>query len=117
MTVTYQVTFQDASLAGTDVINHVTAAADNATPADADHTVKIAKQETKDDTKKPDKKDRTQTPDKTTGGSNKGSGSVQTSDILIGVLIAAAATLAVTGGVYYRRKRLAAMHTDFFWRK
>ncbi len=116
MTVTYEVTFEDAALAGTDVTNHVTATADNTAPAGADHTVKIAKQEAKEDTEKPDKKDRTKTPDKTTGGSNKGSGSVQTSDILIGILIAAAATLAVTGGVYYRRKKRAVVN-DYFWRR
>ena len=116
MTVTYQVVFEDTALAGTDVTNHVSAASDNTSPANADNTVKIAKQETQEDTEKPDKKDRTKTPDKTTGGSNKGSGSVQTSDILIGVLIVAAVTLAVTGGMYYRRKKRSVVD-DYFWRK
>ena len=109
MTVTYDVTFTDKALIGEDVKNTVTVTSDNTDPAGDSNTVKVTKPD------KPDKTDKSKdTSDKsggskgTSGGSNKGSGSVQTSDILIGVLIAAVIIFVVAGGVSFYKKKKAA---------
>ena len=110
MTATYDVTFTDKALIGEDVKNDVTVTSDNTDASTSAKTVKVTK---------PDK-DKANTPDKTdndggknggssngNGGSNRGSGNVQTSDILIGILIAAVVILAASGGVYFYKKKKA----------
>ena len=111
MTATYDVTFTDKALIGEDVKNDVTVTSDNTDASTSAKTVKVTK---------PDK-DKANTPDKTdndggknggssngNGGSNRGSGNVQTSDILIGILIAAVVILTASGGVYFYKKKKAA---------
>ena len=102
-------TFTDKALIGEDVKNTVTVTSDNTDPAGDSNTVKVTKPD------KPDKTDKSKdTSDKsggskgTSGGSNKGSGSVQTSDILIGILIAAVIIFVVASGVSFYKKKKAA---------
>ena len=109
MKVTYNVTFNDKALIGEDVTNNVTVTSDNTDPSDATNTVKVTKPD------KPDKTDKSKdTSDKsggskgTSGGSNRGSGNVQTSDILIGILIAAVIIFVVASGVSFYKKKKAA---------
>ena len=115
MTVTYDVAFTDKSLIGEDVKNTVTVTSDNTDPAGDSNTVKITKPDKPDKTDKTDKSkdssDKSGGSNGTSGGSNKGSGSVQTSDILIGVLIAAVIIFVVAGGVYFYKKKAAKGNT------